>query len=261
MKKICLLILICFCFVITGCSASCETGFIKSPSGSIIEFYQMPFEESKLLSAGVTGFEITRIKNNINNSIKEELNNYYQTFKTYVENDSSLTKKEKTFITYGVIIQSSMDQKKVEDIWFGDLNKVDCLEYQIYYINSTCYSYFKKANQLNEHQKNLTTKKFFTTTVKVTKDFNESVNLSKKIITICENEFARGLIPPNNWNLIKPQINFDSITSNVTYSYLSPTKRLHSNANIIEKIDEGYYKHTWVINTNNAELDQPIKIE
>jgi len=267
MKKICIILLICVCFLITGCSSIGEVGLIQNPEGSVIEYYHIPFPETKLLNAGINKTELLLIKNNINIYAKEVLQSYYNNFKKYVENDERLTQEQKIFITYGVKIYSSLDENRIEEIWWGDLEVVDSLQFQIYYVNTDCYLYFKNANELiKENKETITTSNFFTTTVKTVKDpvfdkvVEESVTLGKRLVEIGQNQFTK-VIGNLRWQAVKLQLNFDTYANMFNYCYYSPTPRLHSNAHTVQKISNGFYAHVWTIDANNASSENPIKIE
>lgn len=260
-KKLLLILTICICFIFTGCSYG-EVGLVQNADGSVIEYYYIPLPEATLIQNGLNSAQVNTLIANVradyegNNGIFTQLINDYQ--KRVYNSNYSLDKKTELIkgVTYKV--------KLISD----ENNFCSGMRYSINFTSSDCYLEFKEANSYIKEDKEVTQiNKFFTTVTKVTKDplFDKISNGAITLGQSCVNQVQKHLINivgESNWEEFKYNIEFEKYSSRFNYTYVVPTKRIHTNATSITQ-QNGYYYHTWTVNLNNLTQNQDsiIKIE
>ena len=266
MKKIFLILLLCVCFIFTGCSSLGGVELKQNADGSVNEAYYVPFPKNEIIqkfqSYGYSANKVISILSNV----KDEYDNYFSAlileYEQNVDGEEDYTTKEKEKLKQGVSFESNLSDENI-------LSGVkDYIVYQLNFKDSVCYKLFKKLTpELNEERVVTNENNFFTITNIVTKDplldriVESSLTLGKQLINKIEDRMERE-IGPLRWNNLKTALNFDECAQNFEYTYIVPTARLHSNANKIEESD-GYYYHTWEIPFNNLDEngDSVVKIQ
>ena len=259
MKKILVILLVCFCFLEGGCSYG-GAGLALNSDGSVFEYYYVPFPEQELANLGVSVLQMSAIINNTKTYL--ETDNPYingdglfasliSDYQKAVDQNQEYTIQQKTFLVEGVSYKSEL----LKD----SNNKCIGLQYRFMFENATCYSIFKdvnnyvKENKIVEEINNI-----FTTTKKILKDpifdkiAQDSLTIGKHCLQVVEMQMI-GVLGDNNWQQIKQELNYDEYSSKFEYTYVVPTGRVHSNADSVEKGQNGYYYHKWFINLNNLE--------
>lgn len=279
MKKFLLVLLVAVCFVFAGCSNCGTVALIQNSDGTIVETYIFPYAESELLRAGITKEESTKIKQQLKTQLNDTFNSYISIYKDKINNSSNYTEEEKDVLKNGIELYSSLnDSSNVSieiDLSSGEINEViSQIQYELRFINQTCYLEFKNANSLiNEPKTIVTEKTLFTTTTKVIKDpvFDNiaisSITLGKYVSGVAENIIVNVLAGGSGasedkiatarvrWEAVKLSVNYVSASEQFTYCYVVPTARLKSNADKIEQ-KKGYYFHYWQVKSNNSVLDE-----
>lgn len=262
MKKYLIILLLCCCLVLAGCDYG-GVALVQNSNGSVEEYYFIPYDEQLLVSAGVSinvsrGEILPRIKQDCDLFFVNLLNEY----QSRIGANQNYTLNERAELVAGVTIQSNLPSNL---FLVNDLYKE--IKYEISFANSLCYNEFKNINQsIKEEREVVEINNFFTTTKRVVKDpifdkmANESITIGKKCLELANNIMEQE-IGALLWEEIKQEINYQTYASKFEYTYVVPTARIHTNASTVQKSSEGYYYHTWQIDLNNIELEQPIKIE
>lgn len=261
MKKIVLLLLVCFCLLTAGCSYG-EVGLVQNSNGAIKEYYYIPIPEKELLTMGVTQGQIediiVDIRDECNSTIFDSLINSYQ--QAVSKTTYSFEQKAKLINGVGYSCKLETDANN---------NLYTAIKYEINFANSTCFQIFKKVNSYTAEDKVTETKNYlFTTVTKVVKDpifdkiANDALTTGKIAINKAEQIMVDNL-GDDVWNNIKTELKYDKFLNKFNYFYVVPTKRIHTNADSVAKDDDGYYHHKWTVNLNNLKEDGDsiIKIE
>lgn len=262
MKKILVILLLCCCFVLAGCDYG-GVALVRNSNGTISEYYFIPYDELALEEAGVS---INISRGEILPRIKQECNlffaNMLNVYQSRIGANQNYTLQERAKLVAGVTIQSNLPANLylVNEYYTQ-------IRYEISFANSLCYAEFKNINQsIKEEREVVKINNFFTTTTKVVKDpifdkmASASITTGQRCLEIT-NEIMEQELGANFWQEIKQEINYQKYASQFEYTYVVPTARVHTNANSVQKSSEGYYYHTWQIDLNNTEFEQPIKIE
>lgn len=260
MKKFLLLMLLCVCFIFTGCSYG-EVGLVRNADGTVVEYYYIPFPETQLLAAGATSSQLNTILANIKadyeskTGIISQLINDYQ---TRISSSTNYSLEQKAALISGVTYE------------FGLLRNDDgyctAMQYIFNFANTTCYLEFKEANgYIKEDKEIIETNNFFTTVTKTVKDplFDKISNGAITVGINCLKQVEKHMqtVLGSQWETVKYYTEYEKYSSKFNYTYVVPTSRLHSNATSITRKSNGYYYHTWQIDANNITLENPIKIE
>lgn len=254
-KKIMIFLLFCFCFLITGCSKYPAVGLVNNSDGTILEYYYIPFPESKMqdILAPENTKKIIEAKNEIKKTFDKIFQDCINLYVSDVNSSTEINIKEKEAMINGVSYESNLTEAD------NFINfEVENIQYTLTFKNSICYNSFKKSNNgIKEKVDVVTEKSLFTTTKKVIKRpiFDNSTNygipLGKKCLDVA-NEIMQSTLGLENWNLIKKELNYENVTKNFNYIYVVPTARLRSNADEVVK-QGNYYYHIWKISTNNLD--------
>jgi hypothetical protein len=265
MKKIFVLLLVCVCFLFTGCNIIGGTGFVQHSDGSITEYYFVPFNAEEIVySTDITLVEIVEIRQNIRIFCDALMNEYIEAYKQRIEASEDYTDEQKeALIEHGVSFDSNFNNKN--EYFFG-LESKKYVMYELFFANKLCYLEFKGANPSLEEQKEVVVESnLFTTTTKTIKDpmldniATASITLGRQFTQLCEQQMIQ-VIGQSRWAYNKLILNFDYCSSTFVYFYIVPTGRVHSNAKEIVCYDSMYY-HLWNIPVNNASLDESEQIK
>lgn len=272
MKKFLVAVLILTCFIFAGCSSVGTVGLIQSSDGSVIEFYRIPYAETELLNAGITEVENENIKKTAKQKLDEYFLSLIQSYKEKIDANETYTDEQKQDLKKGVRFISNINNSQSENP-----EKLEYIQYEVYFDNSTCYLQFKDANELLKEPKEVVVEKtLFTTTTKVVKHpvfdniVQESVTLGNHVVETIENvviDVLSGVnatptqrtIAENRWNYIKILLNYNTTANSFSYCYVVPSARFHSNANKVIA-QNGYYYHFWDVDSNNTNLSENKKV-
>lgn len=258
MKKIVLLLLLCLCFIITGCSQNGGMMLIKKPNGTLIERYFVPFPQDEIIRLTGNNILAQQKVSELLSNVKSECDS--QIFDTLINNfkqaliyDTTLSQEEKEYLFAGVEYSSNIPSEN-----FYILGSITDISYEITFKDSDCYNYFKKSNNfINEEKVIEISSNIFTTTTKVIKDplfdniFQNTITIGQNFVTQVENQMIN-VYGNYTWQELKEALNFDECASKFTFTYVVPSARFHSNASEITQ-SGGYYYHTWNIPKDNLD--------
>lgn len=267
MKKIFVVLLLCMCFLLTGCSGIGGTGLVQYPDGTITEYYFIPFDAEQILTySDITTLEIIQIKQNVRLSCDSLMTSYVNAYKERIRQSEDYTEEQKeVLIEHGVMFDSNFNNKT--EIMFG-LESQKYIIYELFFANKLCYLEFKGANpKLEEQKETVVESNLFTTTTKTIKDpmldniVISTITLGRYFTEACEQQMVQ-VIGQARWAVNKELLNFDECAESFVYCYVVPTGRLHSNAHQVVYYDNLYY-HMWEVPANNANLpeDEQVKFE
>lgn len=258
MKKIILILLVCFCFMFAGCSSYAGMTLVVNSNGEISEKYFIPFPRETIIS--LTGDNllaqqkmqtlISNIQNDINNEVFSPLLSRYR---QRINASTKYSDEKKNELISGVSVKNNFPSANV--IIVGDITSI---EYQIDFASSECYNAFKDTTELIKENKQVQEiVSLFTTTTKVTKDplfdkiVEDTTTIGNNMINIAQQEMI-DIYGEYVWNELKQALSFDEYSQFFTFTYVVPTSRLHSNA---DKVTErnGYYQHQWKVPANNLD--------
>ncbi len=275
MKRFLVVLLLICCFIFAGCSNEGIVGYALNSDGSIIEFYSLPYAEEELLNAGITEIENQKIKEVAKEKLDNTFTTYLNKYKAKIDSIEQYSNEKKEELKNGVSFDSSLNINSSLSLSTdsGTKTKIQYIQYEIYFKNSTCYTIFKNSNTiLNEPKTVVVEKKLFTTTTKTTFDNMalETISLGKNVSSAMEGvviDVLAGESPTDEsiqmakdrWSAIKVQIGYNSASKTFTYCHIVPTARLHSNANAIIQKD-GYYYHYWKIDADNFEREEQDQV-
>lgn len=258
MKKIFAILLLCMCFLLTGCNSLGGAGLAQYSDGTIVEYFFIPFNAEEMVTyTDITLSEIFLMRTNIRSACDSLMTEYINNFKDRIMASEKYSDEEKQILTEkGVTFDSNFNNKS--EYLHGFESKYYVI-YELFFANKTCYLEFKGANPEYEEQKQVVTESnFFTTTTKTIKDpifdntIVETITLGTYFTKACEQQVIE-VIGQERWNIDKQILNFDACSELFAYCYVVPTARVHSNADEIAYID-GYYYHVWQVPADNVNL-------
>ena len=268
MKKILIILLVCLCFLASGCSYG-GAGLVMNSNGSVVEYYYVPFPEKELLENGATVDQLNKVLINLKNYLEidtqldpsdglfAQLINSYQ---SKIAQSDKYTLEQKTALVSGVTYKMTLVDN-------NDDNYQDGIRFLFNFANSTCYAEFKNINNYISEEKTVEKiNNFFTTTTKVVKDpiFDKITSSALTIGTTCLNLVDQQMTKVfglAGWEIMKYNLNYNKYSSMFEYTYTVPTTRIHTNADSISKDSNGYYYHTWKVNLNNLDETGNSKIQ
>ncbi len=261
MKKILALVIICFCFILTGCGNS-GAGLVQNSDGTVVEFYYVPFPQEELTKNFVSQQKIYSILQDIKIEMDSEIfEKLINDFQKQVEKDNRYTLEEKKNMVKGVTYSSNLPN--AGNFFIDDITSI---RYQINFPNAEAYTLFKTANkEISEEKTVQVINNFLTKTQVVKKDplintmFENTLTVGQfflgKTNEIMQKHLGAG------WDALKNDLNFEENAAKFSYTYVVPTKRVHSNANSITKDQDGYYYHTWEINLKDVNKDGKLNVQ
>lgn len=258
MKKILLILLLCMCFVFTGCTNLGGIGLAQYPDGTVVEYFFIPFDAQEIaLKTDISDAEILEIRANIRTACDDLMTEYINNYKQRIDANEDYTPEEKEILKKnGVMFDSNFNNKSE---YMHGFESSKYVIYELFFANKLCYLEFKGANpDLEETKQTVTETNFFTTTTKTIKDpiFDNTVistiTLGTYFTKACEKQIVEVIGLPR-WVVNKQILNFDACSELFAYCYVVPTARLHSNADEVVYLD-GYYYHIWQIPANNLAL-------
>lgn len=258
MKKIFAILLLCMCFLLTGCNSLGGAGLVQYSDGTIVEYFFIPFNAEEMVTrTDIALPEILQLRTNIRTACDSLMTEYINNFKVRINASEKYSDEEKEVMTEkGVLFDSNFNNKSEYLHGFESKNYII---YELFFANKTCYLEFKGANPEYEEQKQtITESNFFTTTTKTIKDpiFDNTIvatiTLGTYFTKACEQQVIE-VIGQERWNIDKQILNFDDCSELFAYCYVVPTARVHSNADEVVYID-GYYYHVWQVPADNASL-------
>lgn len=258
MKKILLVLLLCVCFIFTGCTSLGGVGLKQNSDGTIVEYFFIPFNSQEMVTyTDITTAEILQIRTNIRVACDNLMKSYIDEYKARIDASEDYTDEQKEILKeHGVLFDSNFNNKTEYLHGFESSNYII---YELFFANKLCYLEFKGANpELQEQKETVTESNFFTTTTKTIKDpiFDNTVistiTLGKYFTEACKEQMIN-VIGQARWNINKQILKFDECSELYAYCYVVPTARLHSNADEVVCL-EGYYYHIWQVPANNLSL-------
>lgn len=213
--------------IFTGC-ADVNYSTIKTEDGGIIEQVTATLNEDELISA-YPDVDITMKKNEItalaNNTLVDNLANYV----AYLQYLKKLATAQNWLDKVELYTKLMTQIKIAEPCW--ENNKFTCM---INFESASAYNIYYRS-QLNFHMGTQTVKWMYTKHY-----FNCTAGDALHVGLY--NDLSRVLTED-----IFPGFSADD--ANITYSYLAPSHRYHSNANFVETTSDGYL-HTWIVSTS-----------
>ncbi len=267
MKKIFLLLILCVCFIFSGCSNLGGVELMQNADGSVVESYYVPFPKAEILNWAQENYinppeKISTILRHVKNDYDEYFSDLISEYKQNVDENNNYTQSEKEELKNGISFESNL----LDDNILRGID--DYIVYQLNFSNSSCYKSFKNLTpELSENKVVINENNILTKTNRIQKDplldkmVESSLTLGKQLINKIE-ERMKNEIGTIRWNNLRNTLNFAECSNNFEYTYVVPTARLKSNADSIEKND-GYYYHTWKIPFDNLDEngDSIVKIE
>ena len=257
MKKILLVLLLCMCFVLTGCTSLGGVGLKQCSDGTVVEYFFIPFNATEMVAyANIKESEILEMRANIRTDCDNLMTEYINSYKSRIDASEDYTEEQKEILKNGVLFDSNFNKK---DQYLYGFESSNYIIYEIYFANKLCYFEFKGANpELEEPKETIIESNFFTTTTKIVKDpiFDNTVvstiTLGTYFTKACEQQIIN-VVGQLRWNYAKQILNFTLCSELYAYCYVVPTARLHSNADEVVLLD-GYYYHIWQVPANNLTL-------
>jgi len=227
--SICLL-LICVSFIFVGC-ANVNYTTIKYSNGEIVETVNCVLNEQLLIDKG---YNVELKKNSIATTAYLALQDKYSEYiaKINQKREQAIINQEHDKLSlYEQLLESV---NVYQPAWTKDV-----LVCKIHFKSATAYYLFYDLKQPNFQQAE-TKKNLFTNKIYYRGNLGYSINhgLYSTIANKLDLQFMK----------------FSAEDVNLTYSYLAPARRYHSNANYIQSTSDGYL-HTWVVGEN---LDEEI---
>lgn len=264
MKKILLVLLLCICFVLTGCTSLGGVGLQQYSDGTVVEYYFIPFDAQEMQTyANISQLEIQQMRTNIRLACDNLMKSYINEYKARIDASEDYTDEQKEILKENGVLFDSNFNNKTEYIHGFESSKY--IIYELFFANKLCYLEFKGANPEWEEQKQtITESNFFTTITKTIKDpifdniWQGSITLGKAFKAECEKQIV-DVIGLLKWNYAKQVLNFDACSELFAYCYVVPTGRLHSNADEVVFLD-GYYYHIWQVPANNLNLPEGERV-
>ncbi|MBO7527371.1 MAG: hypothetical protein J6T74_05670 [Clostridia bacterium] len=258
MKKLLICLLICFSFLIVGCSSSGGITLVANSDGTIVELYYAPFPMEQIIS--ITGNNlyaqqkslkfIYNVQKDLNNQLFSPLLNLYQ---ERVLASEEYSDEKKIELIGGVLITNNLPSQNAIVV-----RNLTAIEYRISYANTECFNLFKDITKYFKEPKEIEkTVSLLTTTTKVVKDplfdkiLEDSSTIGKKYLSFVE-ENMRSEYGEGTWTFIKESLNYERYSKYFTFTYVVPTARIHSNADSVKKVDD-YYYHEWQIPVENID--------
>ena len=224
------LLLICVSFLFAGCSQVNYTT-IKHSNGEITESVTCLLDYQALENRG---YDIAEKKLAISATaivtMEEKLGEYLTKINLKL-NQAYLNKDDETIALYNKLKESiTIYEPTWED------NILNC---KINFKNSTSYYLFYNLTEANFKQTK-TKHNLFTNKIYYTGNLGYSLNHSLYSILAVrlKNQFLK----------------FGENDVSLSYTYLAPARRYHSNANYIKPCDEGYL-HTWLVESGNFDKE------
>ena len=233
MKKAILIIMVMFVTLLTGCG-SVDYQLVINGNGTITERLYLPVNEQFFLSSGATSTQFINIRKEIMEFCKTECDSQLLTYFQNVDEDNEVENKDA--------------YKNGVGIKYYYNSEYFVIEYN--FISSEIRNYFynidEEKNKDNTKQENgfLINKTIITTKTKFA-----TTSGGELLVKYYTDEFYNIIL--KNAPLVYSKIP----EAQYTYSYVTPQKQLHSDAQSVEYQD-GFYIHTW--NISGDDLDKTI---
>lgn len=249
MKKKFLVLIICLCSILfCGCSVPPQYTIAQKSDGTVQQLVYIPFSGAELQKVGLDIGKISQLSSYTKQKFDSYFNNMYTNFVTRVSTDTGLTSADKLTLLGGCPSQADVKGK-------GDFNGI---QYELNFASAIHYYYFNMGlyyeDLVNELKKDESIKEnsFFTnkiinqskTIYGVNTQFDENNTFAEYITSQCRQVLTE------NTTLTSEQIE-SIVPKTFVYRYGTPTKKLHSDADVLRFID-GVYYHEWNITLENS---------
>lgn len=223
-------LLICVSFLFAGC-ASINYTTMKYSNGEMVETVDCLLDEEKMETKG---YDVEKQKLSIATTAYLALQDKYTKYlaDVNIELNKALASKE---LERATLLEEMLESVIVYEPYWEE-NVLHC---EIYFKSSSAYYLFYGLTEPNFKQEKIK-ENLFTNKIYYKGNLGYSLNhsLYSTIATRLDMQFMK----------------FSEQDVNLTYSYLAPARRYHSNANYIQATKDGYL-HTWIVGEN---IDQEI---
>ena len=232
MKKFLLtLALICMVSLLGGCGAV-DYQLIINSNGVITERIYLPVNYQYFYEQGFSEVEFALVRNQVVTLAKSEMNARKEQFNQKVDADDSILPENKE------LLKSRVEVKQYYN------NEYVVLEFN--YANSSVRTYFYNAEDAEPTEPKVENNFFTTKTTTSSKTVFASTVSGEPITSYMRTQFE------NIVHSVNPELTLPK--TELTYTYVTPQSRLHSDADRIE-MQDGYYMHIWDIEEDNLERE------
>ena len=214
-----------------GCGAV-DYQLIINSNGVITERIYLPVNYQYFYEQGFSEVEFALVRNQVVTLAKSEMNARKEQFNQKVDADDSILPENKE------LLKSRVEVKQYYN------NEYVVLEFN--YANSSVRTYFYNAED-DEPTEPKVEKNFLTTKTTTTSKTVFASTVSGEPITSYMRTQFENIVHSVNPELTLPK-------TELTYTYVTPQSRLHSDADRIE-MQDGYYMHIWDIEEDNLERE------
>lgn len=240
MKKTFTKIIVCFTlilvsFIFVGCCNVSYTNFTED--GIYNEVLEVTLNEQTLKDEGYNDLEITRFKGDMLSLANNTLNDKYSSYENKIQNNINKYKhdpeKKDLLDAYTELLTAV---KITPPKWENNVFSA-----KIEFASKSAYLIFYDLTEKNFSKEEIEKGLFYNT-----RYYKGSLGYAVNY----------GLYSTLSHNLSHYFSKFTPEDTSLSYTYLAPSSRYHSNADQITYYDDGYYAHTWKVDTNN--LDKEI---
>ena len=253
MKKKLLCLMIClFSFILCGCSVPPQYTIAQKSDGTVSQSVYIPFSAEELSNLGLSLDVIASLSNDAKYTFDMYFTNMYNNFLVRVQQDAGLSEEDKQYIINGCpTIQDMQGEGQLAGISY-DFEFATALHY--YYFNMEGYYYNDLVEELNKDD-SIVEEGFFT---------DKKISSGKSIFGVnvqydSSQTFAQ-YVSNQCYSILKEQTTLSDeainsvIPKTFIYRYGTPSKKLHSNADLVRYVN-GVYYHEWNITLNNADRE------
>ena len=250
-KKIFGLMVCLFAFILCGCSVPPQYTIAQKSDGTVLQSIYIPFSAEELANVGLSLDKIASLSNEVKLEFDKNFSNMYNNFIVRVNTDPSLSDADKLYLINGC--------PKIEDM-SGD-GQLAGISYDFEFATAIHYYYFNMGMYYEEliqelnNDDSIVNEGFFTdkkinsgkSIFGVNTQYDSSKTLAQYISNYCYT------VLKNQTTLTDEAIN-SVIPKTFIYRYGTPTKKLHSNADVVRYVN-GVYYHEWNITLDDSERE------
>ena len=214
-----------------GCGAV-DYQLIINSNGVITERIYLPVDHQYFYEQGFSEVEFALVRNQVVTLAKSEMNARKEQFNQKVDADDSILPENKE------LLKSRVEVKQYYN------NEYVVLEFN--YANSSVRTYFYNAEDAEPTEPKVENNFFTTKTTTSSKTVFASTVSGEPITSYMRTQFE------NIVHSVNPELTLPK--TELTYTYVTPQSRLHSDADRIE-MQDGYYMHIWDIEEDNLERE------
>lgn len=214
-----------------GCGAV-DYQLIINSNGVITERIYLPVDHQYFYDQGVSTDDFNEIRLQVMQLAEQEMDARKAQFDAKVDADESVLPENKQTLKSGVSTKQ----------YYSDSYVV--LEFN--YLNSSIRSYFYNSEDAEPTEPKVENNFFTTKTTTSSKTVFASTVSGEPITSYMRTQFE------NIVHSVNPELTLPK--TELTYTYVTPQSRLHSDADRIE-MQDGYYMHIWDIEEDNLERE------